>query len=95
MKYITKKEMLTSSRVVPVGTVIEKHSSGFYRLIIDYPLTVSLAPEFVENAPDYFEPVPTKEWTDKDMLDFAELSRCKLIEDIPEVLKYFRLKRKP
>ena len=97
MNYRTKIPIATYYKIIPAGSDVIKSDCvpGQYSINTGYNDVFMMDKIIVETHPEIYEPVPTKEWTDKDMLDFAELSRCKLIEDIPEVLKYFRLKRKP
>ena len=73
MNYRTKKEILTSSRLVPAGVVITPHVFGYYKLMIDGMHVMSFDAHIVENTPEYFEPV--REWTDDDMIAFGRYVR--------------------
>ena len=69
MNYKTKKAIPTSGRIVPPGAVLTPHVLGYYRLMMNGDNLMSFENHFVENTPEFFEPV--REWTDNDMIAFG------------------------
>lgn len=73
MNYKTKKAIPTSGRIVPPGAVLTQHVLGYYRLTMNGDNLMSFENHFVENTPEFFEPV--REWTDDDMIEFGHYIR--------------------
>lgn len=87
-KYILLRDVLTSDRIIPVGSIFEKISENdTYRVLIDDTYVGGYEPNLIENNPDWFEEVKEEKTAEEIARDVITKTLYYLPTNRPDIIK--------